>query len=56
MSESARLASDWTLQMLPLQPGWVGALAVRGQNWLLQMQDSAEPPGLGGESEMRANS
>jgi 4'-phosphopantetheinyl transferase len=33
----SRLSSDWTLQMLPVESGWVGAVAVRGTDWSLNL-------------------
>jgi 4'-phosphopantetheinyl transferase len=35
----SRLSSDWTVQMLPVESGWSGALAVRGTDWFLNLQN-----------------
>jgi 4'-phosphopantetheinyl transferase len=34
----SRLGGDWTLKRLPVESGWAGALAVRGNDWTLQLQ------------------
>ena len=36
--EPSRLASDWTIRMLPLEADWLGALAVRGEDWSLRLE------------------
>jgi 4'-phosphopantetheinyl transferase len=41
--EPSRLASDWTIRMLPVEPGWAGALAVRGAKWTLQLENAPDP-------------
>jgi 4'-phosphopantetheinyl transferase len=33
----SRLSGDWTLQMLPVESGWVGAVALRGTDWSLNL-------------------
>jgi 4'-phosphopantetheinyl transferase len=38
---ASRLSGDWTVQMLPVEPGWAAALAVRGEDWILWFADSA---------------
>ena len=41
---SSRLSSDWTVQMLPVESGWMGAVAVRGSEWSLRMQNPQPAP------------
>ena len=41
----SRLSADWTLQMLPVESGWVGAAAVRGTDWSLNLH---QPPATRG--------
>ncbi|HVW69348.1 MAG TPA: 4'-phosphopantetheinyl transferase superfamily protein [Steroidobacteraceae bacterium] len=31
--DPARLANDWTVKMLPCEPGWAAAVASRGTDW-----------------------
>jgi 4'-phosphopantetheinyl transferase len=38
--EPSRLASDWTIRMLPLEADWLGALAVRGEDWSLRLEQA----------------
>lgn len=33
----SRLSSDWSLQMLPVESGWVGAVALCGTDWSLNL-------------------
>jgi 4'-phosphopantetheinyl transferase len=40
----SRLSSDWTVQMLPVESGWTGALAVRGTDWSLHLQNPQPAP------------
>ena len=35
----SRLSSNWTVQMLPVESGWAAALAVRGTDWSLNLQN-----------------
>ena len=46
--EPSTLAGDWQIRMLPVEPEWVGALAVRGADWALRLENAAEPRELGG--------
>jgi 4'-phosphopantetheinyl transferase len=36
--DPAALAGDWTVRMLPCEPGWLGAVAARGSNWKLRLE------------------
>ena len=40
----SRISSDWTVQMLPVESGWTGALAVRGTDWSLRLQNPEPTP------------
>jgi 4'-phosphopantetheinyl transferase len=35
----SKLSSDWNVQMLPVESGWAAALAVRGTDWSLNLQN-----------------
>jgi 4'-phosphopantetheinyl transferase len=35
--DTRQLASDWTIRMLPCDPGWFASVAVRGDSWKLQL-------------------
>jgi 4'-phosphopantetheinyl transferase len=39
--EGSRLASDWSIQMLPVEEGWAAAVAARGTGWIMRFEDSA---------------
>jgi len=45
--ESSRLTGDWTVRLLPVEPEWVGALAVRGADWTLRLENAAAARELG---------
>ena len=45
--EPSRLAADWTVQVLPVQAGWAGALAVRGSDWALRLENPKRAPARG---------
>jgi 4'-phosphopantetheinyl transferase len=49
-SEASRLSADWKVHMLPLESGWVGALAVRGADWTLRLESEADAPEHGAAS------
>lgn len=36
--DPAALAGDWTVRMLPCEPGWLGAVAARGSHWKLRLE------------------
>jgi 4'-phosphopantetheinyl transferase len=42
--EPSRLSGDWTVQILPVEAGWAGALAVRGSNWTLKLENPQPTP------------
>jgi 4'-phosphopantetheinyl transferase len=35
----SKLAADWRVQMLPVEADWAAALAVRGKDWTLRLQN-----------------
>jgi 4'-phosphopantetheinyl transferase len=39
IGETSRLAADWNVQVLPVDEGWAGALAVRGSDWTLRLEN-----------------
>jgi 4'-phosphopantetheinyl transferase len=39
---SSRLADDWQVQILPVEAAWAAALAVRGPNWTLRLENSQD--------------
>jgi 4'-phosphopantetheinyl transferase len=43
----SRLSADWTVQMLPVEAGWAGALAVRGSHWTLRLENAHDAPERG---------
>jgi 4'-phosphopantetheinyl transferase len=43
--EPSRLAGDWTLQMLRVETGWAAALAARGADWTVRLQNPDDVPG-----------
>lgn len=40
--DPAALAGDWTVRMLPCEPGWLGAVAARGTDWKLRLERPRE--------------
>jgi len=45
--EGSRLSGDWRIEMLPVEAGWSGALAVRGRSWRLRLQNPLRAPARG---------
>jgi 4'-phosphopantetheinyl transferase len=41
--EDSRLAHNWRIRMLPLPGDWIGAVAVRGDDWNLRLQSLPAP-------------
>jgi 4'-phosphopantetheinyl transferase len=41
--EDSRLADDWRIRMLSVQPDWIGAVAARGDKWTLVLQSLPAP-------------
>jgi 4'-phosphopantetheinyl transferase len=44
--EPSRLAGDWTVRMLPVEAGWAAALAARGADWALRLENPENVPAL----------
>jgi phosphopantetheinyl transferase len=36
--DASRLDGGWTVRMLPCEPGWLAAVAARGEDWVVKVE------------------